>query len=263
MHYSLPTAHCSLYTVPRLRCRLHSSTAEQSPMPEEKKPAPSPLASAFAPAKDTQRDASLDAQIDAMLAGRHADPFALLGPHPVSTPAGQRWVIRFFRPGAADALVLLHGVSEPVHANRLRPEGFFEATLPDTYRDKPDPSAYRIRYRSGYGETAEALDTYCLSLSAQRVRSSSHGRRPPLRHLRKTRRASQNSRRRTWCPFRSLGAQRPARQYRRRFQPLGWPCRSHARPRFFRHLGDFSFPNSQKAPSTNTKSSVHTATCSP
>lgn len=107
-------------------------------------------------------DPNLDAQIDALLAGRHADPFALLGPHAVSTPEGNRWAIRFFRPGAADASVLLKGFSEPIRAYRLRPEGFFEATLPETYRDKPDPSAYRIRYRSGYGETAEALDSYAF-----------------------------------------------------------------------------------------------------
>ena len=72
-------------------------------MPDEKKPAPSPLASVFAPApaqaqpKDPARDAHLDAQIDALLAGRHADPFSVLGPHPV----GNSWVVRFFRPGAA------------------------------------------------------------------------------------------------------------------------------------------------------------------
>ncbi len=48
------------------------------PMPDEKKPASSPLASAAAPA----RDPHLDAQMDALLSGRHADPFALLGPHP-------------------------------------------------------------------------------------------------------------------------------------------------------------------------------------
>ncbi len=107
-------------------------------------------------------DPNLDAQIDALVAGRHADPFALLGPHPVSTPAGNRWVIRFFRPGAAEASVLLKGFSESIPANRIRPEGFFEAALPETYREKPDPSAYRIRYRSGYGETAEALDTYAF-----------------------------------------------------------------------------------------------------
>ena len=31
------------------------------------------------------RDPRLNAQIDAILAARHSDPFALLGPHPVDT----------------------------------------------------------------------------------------------------------------------------------------------------------------------------------
>lgn len=44
-------------------------------------------------------DPNLAAQLDALVAGRHADPFSLLGPHPLSTPDGNRWVIRFFRPG--------------------------------------------------------------------------------------------------------------------------------------------------------------------
>ena len=36
---------------------------------------------------------------------RNADPFALLGPQPVETPAGRRWVIRFYNPNAATAKV--------------------------------------------------------------------------------------------------------------------------------------------------------------
>src|SRR5580704_3389733 len=131
-------------------------------MPDEKKPAPSPLASVFASApaqaqaKDAARDAHLDAQIDALLAGRHADPFSVLGPHPV----GNGWVVRFFRPGAPDASVLLQGASEHIPARRLRPEGFFEATLPDSQQTAPAPASYRIRYRTAYGESVETFDTY-------------------------------------------------------------------------------------------------------
>ncbi len=127
-------------------------------MSEENKSAQSPLASATAPKKNTQLDAQLNAQIDAMLAGRHADPFSLLGPH----PAGHGWTIRFFRPGAGDASVLVNGMSEPIPARRLRPEGFFEAALPDSQQAAPAPGAYRIRYRTGYGETVESFDTYAF-----------------------------------------------------------------------------------------------------
>src|SRR5260370_27343782 len=109
-----------------------------------------------------KKDAQLDAQIDALLAGRHADPFALLGPHPVSTPGGLRWVIRFFHPAVADASVLLQGASEPIPARRLRPEGFFEVPLPDSQQSAPAPSSYRIRFRTGHGETVETFDTYAF-----------------------------------------------------------------------------------------------------
>jgi len=40
------------------------------------------------------RDPSLNAQIDALLAARHSDPFALLGPHPTEG----NWTVRFFLP---------------------------------------------------------------------------------------------------------------------------------------------------------------------
>ena len=107
-------------------------------------------------------DHNLDSQIDALLAGRHADPFALLGPHPVSTAEGQRWAIRFFRPGAADGWLLPRGVQDPIPARRLRPEGFFEALLPEPRPASPAPDSYRLRVRTGYGETAESFDTFAF-----------------------------------------------------------------------------------------------------
>jgi 1,4-alpha-glucan branching enzyme len=105
----------------------------------------------------------LDAQVDALVLGRHADPFSVLGPHRVSPPSGAaHWVIRVFRPGASAAWILLQGVAEPISATRLRPEGFFEAVLPESLQDRPAPTAYRIRFRSSYGETVEACDTYAF-----------------------------------------------------------------------------------------------------
>src|SRR5881296_4237489 len=49
------------------------------------------------------RDPRLNAQIDAILAARHSDPFALLGPHPVDG----NWTVRFFLPWAAEASISL------------------------------------------------------------------------------------------------------------------------------------------------------------
>ncbi len=104
----------------------------------------------------------LDGQIDALLAGHHADPFALLGPQPVETASGRRWVIRFFHPGIAAADILLAGSQGAIEAKKIRPEGFFEAALPDSYKDRPDPANYRIRFRTDGGDSFERYDTYAF-----------------------------------------------------------------------------------------------------
>ena len=104
--------------------------------------------------------AHLNAQIDALISGRHADPFAVLGPHPA--PSGHGWHIRVFRPGASEAAILFHGLGETILATKLRPEGFFEAVLPESVQHHPAPNSYRVRFRSAYGETVEAFDTYAF-----------------------------------------------------------------------------------------------------
>jgi 1,4-alpha-glucan branching enzyme len=107
----------------------------------------------------------LEGQIDALLSGRNADPFATLGPQPVETGAGRRWVIRFYNPNAASAKVTVVGVPGAIEAKRRRPEGLFEATLPETYKDRPDPANYRIRFATDNGHTWEAYDPYAFPYS--------------------------------------------------------------------------------------------------
>jgi 1,4-alpha-glucan branching enzyme len=102
--------------------------------------------------------AQLKAQIDALLAGRHADPFALLGPHPVSGG----WVVRFFLPWAAEACILLKGVAKVTDAVKLRPEGFFEVTWPSTQDTAPAPGSYKIQGRTHEGEPFEIYDAYAF-----------------------------------------------------------------------------------------------------
>jgi hypothetical protein len=58
---------------------------------------------AAAPASSAK--SPLDLAIDALVIGRNADPFGLLGPHAVETPAGRRWVIRMFHPAAISAAI--------------------------------------------------------------------------------------------------------------------------------------------------------------
>jgi len=115
---------------------------------------------ATAPAKPPK--SQLDLAIDALVIGRNADPFALLGPHPVETPSGNRWVLRTFHPGAVSASIRFADAQTAMAANKLRPEGFFEATLPETQQDRPAPASYRIQYRFASGAAYEPYDTYAF-----------------------------------------------------------------------------------------------------
>src|SRR5258708_9363122 len=106
----------------------------------------------------TKRDAQLEVQIDALLAGRHADPFALLGPHPVSGG----WSARVFLPWAAEASISLKGAAKVTDAVKLRPEGFFEATWPSSQATAPAPASYKIQGRTHQGEPFEIYDPYAF-----------------------------------------------------------------------------------------------------
>ena len=106
--------------------------------------------------------AKVDSQIDAILSARNSDPFAVLGPQPVATPTGPRWVIRFFDPHAYSASISGPGIPGNLEAQKRRSEGLFEVTLPETYKDKPDPSKYKIRYQDPSGDTYERYDTYAF-----------------------------------------------------------------------------------------------------
>jgi 1,4-alpha-glucan branching enzyme len=119
------------------------------------------LAAPAAPPKS-----QLDLAIDAVIIGRNSDPFAVLGPHAVETAAGRRWVIRSFHPGAISAAIHFTGAqaqSQPtVEATKLRPEGFFEAALPEYQKDRPSAASYRLEYKFAAGAKYETYDTYAF-----------------------------------------------------------------------------------------------------
>jgi len=113
---------------------------------------------------------ALARSIDALVTGRNGDPFALLGPHPVSGG----WAIRFFLPWAAEASIALGSASaerppvamaKVVDAVRLRPEGFFEASFLSSQTTAPAPGSYKIRFRTHHGEEYEVYDTYAFPYS--------------------------------------------------------------------------------------------------
>ncbi len=112
-------------------------------------------------------DSRVDSQIGALIGGYFSDPFALLGPHPIT----EGWAIRFFLPWAAEASVALKGVTVEQHtiaptkltdARKLRPEGFFEARLPSQQTDAPAAGSYKIVGRTQSGEPFEIYDPYAF-----------------------------------------------------------------------------------------------------
>jgi 1,4-alpha-glucan branching enzyme len=123
---------------------------------------PEPRTESSASPEIVAAQAKVDTQIDALLSARNSDPFALLGPQPVATTAGPRWVIRFFDPHAYSATISGPGIPDGLEARKRRPEGLFEATLPETYKDRPDPANYRIKFKTAAGESYERYDTYAF-----------------------------------------------------------------------------------------------------
>jgi 1,4-alpha-glucan branching enzyme len=113
-----------------------------------------------APKSSAQSD--LNARIASLLAARNADPFGVLGPHPVDSPQGRLWFIRAFRPRAVEAQIILQGQANPIPMRRLRDTGFFEATLPSPSDLAPAPSSYRLRFRNEFGDVWESYDTYAF-----------------------------------------------------------------------------------------------------
>ncbi|GAA5264807.1 1,4-alpha-glucan branching enzyme [Acidiphilium sp. MT5] len=90
------------------------------------------------------------AALAALMAGRHGDPFALLGPH----GTGAHKVVRTIQPGA-DAVTLLaaNGVETPM--DRIHPGGIFQGAIAEGAR-------YRLVVR--WGDTEMMLDDpYCFA----------------------------------------------------------------------------------------------------
>jgi 1,4-alpha-glucan branching enzyme len=101
-------------------------------------------------------DAELNARIDALLGARLADPFSLLGPHPVK----DGWAVRFFIPWADQANLAFQNSAKVTDAVKLRPEGFFEATWPSSQTTPPEPGSYKIQGRTHEGVPFEIYDPY-------------------------------------------------------------------------------------------------------
>ena len=65
-------------------------------------PAPSRLEGKTVPVEE-----ALSPEVESILRAEHADPFAVLGPHPIETGAGRAIAIRVFLPRVNDVSVVL------------------------------------------------------------------------------------------------------------------------------------------------------------
>jgi len=87
-----------------------------------------------------------------------ADPFAILGMHPLTRKDGEFVVVRAFLPRAKEVEVVPHSSRGPVRASRIHEAGFFEAVLPA--QAGGTVFEYRLRVTYYDGRTEEISDPY-------------------------------------------------------------------------------------------------------
>jgi 1,4-alpha-glucan branching enzyme len=93
--------------------------------------------------------------VDAVVHGTSADPFAVLGRHPMLVDGRAAVVLRTMQPHAHSVDVAISGTRVPM--TRVRSEGLFEVSVP--WDAAPDALAYRLAVRDAHGER-ELIDPY-------------------------------------------------------------------------------------------------------
>ena len=106
----------------------------------------------------------------AIVEGRHGDPFAILGPHPL----GKEWVVTAFVPGAAKLmLVPAAKTAKPVEAVPV-PDfpGLFQASLPKKiayrFRATSEGSEWEFEDAYRFGPVLGEMDEYLLGEGTHR-----------------------------------------------------------------------------------------------
>jgi 1,4-alpha-glucan branching enzyme len=114
------------------------------------------------------------ADVAALVGARHADPFAVLGPH---ADREGRWWLRALLPGARSVVAVEAGTEAILAALAARdPAGLFEGEL----RGAATRPAYRLRVQWESGTTSELADPYAFppSLADTDLRALREGRHP-------------------------------------------------------------------------------------
>ncbi len=93
-------------------------------------------------------------EIEAIVTGNVGDPFALLGPHALSTEAGPATVVRAFLPWAQAVTLITHlGAEHPME--RVHPDGLYEVVVPEQ-----ENFGYRLRATDPGGNAVDLADPY-------------------------------------------------------------------------------------------------------
>ncbi len=95
-------------------------------------------------------------EIAQILSCQAADPFQLLGPHPIRLKTGSTLSIRVFLPGATTVRVVSEDLDREINADQIDNEGLFEAVLQDVHNISP----YRLKANFGKGNISIFYDCY-------------------------------------------------------------------------------------------------------
>ena len=98
-----------------------------------------------------------DAEMDAIVRGEPADPFVLLGMHPLGGPGGGPVEIRTFCPAASAAFVIRAG-GGALPMTRVHPDGLFAWSS----GGPAEPFAYLLSFETPEGRAWTTEDPYCF-----------------------------------------------------------------------------------------------------
>jgi 1,4-alpha-glucan branching enzyme len=97
-------------------------------------------------------------EVQLIVRGEHADPFHVLGAHPIQLAGQPAVAVRAFLPQAAQAWVIRNSGGAPLilPLDRIQVDGFFEAVVPGATQVFP----YRLRIKTSAGVEYEIEDPY-------------------------------------------------------------------------------------------------------
>ena len=118
------------------------------------------------PANVPVRKATIPAaEIDRLVHAEHADPFLVLGPHPVTVDGVGSMAVRTFQPNAETVTLIWGASSQEIPATRIQNDGLFEAlvpTPPGGFGNAIPPTTYRLRTIEKDGRKVEGFDPYAF-----------------------------------------------------------------------------------------------------